>query len=141
MSNQSIRLACLILIVSMILTVCLYKIFEHYQPSALEVQIADLEKCAQLMDVDYPFVTGIISELADHDGGTLPLRANEKFEAMDLVEKYNKMEYLTSFSLDAESKGRILNLGRFRKYRRVVIETSSGLYRYSKDDGSFTVTS
>lgn len=105
-----------------------YSSHEKNKPIKSDQLLTKLEKYAKDLYFDYPFVTGIIPELADYEGGTLPLTTDSRFENLKLFQKYQTMERISSFNLEVEAHG--LFLGKSHNYNNIIIETSAGRYHF-----------
>jgi hypothetical protein len=110
------------------------------KPGERELLLAELEKYAKVLYFDYPFVTGFIPELADYKGGTLPLKADDRFEDLTRSKKFSIMQNLTDFLHEAKSSLGIFS-GKGHSYNNVIIETSAGRYYFSKSVNSLAVPS
>lgn len=108
-------------------------------PDRREVLLKNLENCFWELRYDDPILTGIIPELADRMGGTLPFTADDRFDQVKLLEQYDFMESLTDFALESENGG-LLTLNR-RHNERVILQTSAGRYSFSKNTYTLTLPS
>lgn len=105
--------------------------FKVAAPSPRERLLADLTKYASILDYYFPFVTGIVPELTDAPGGTLPLAANDQFESLTTSEKYDAMEQLTDFIPEEDARtGLSLSPRKRRIYENVIIQSSAGCYQF-----------
>ncbi|MFM9328228.1 hypothetical protein [Paenibacillus mesotrionivorans] len=110
------------------------------RPNQHALLLKGTEKYANNLNYYYPFITGLISELVDHEKGTLPLTANERFDQFNLLEQIQIMERLTNNAIDEKGNEGIFTFKR-HIYEKVIIQTSLGQYSFLKSSHTLTLPS
>lgn len=111
------------------------------KPSPREQLLDSLQKYVQVIDFDFPFIKGLIPELADYKEGTLPLLVDDRFEELTISKRFQIMKDLSSFLPESEQHAFGFSLKKGHQFENVIIQSPTGRYHYSKTAGSLTLPS